>query len=49
MKDFTYSMPTKLYFGKDCVLKNADVFKSFGKKAMIVTGHSSAKKKRFPK
>ena len=44
MKDFAYLMPTKLYFGKNCVLKNADVFKSFGKKAMIVTGHSSAKK-----
>lgn len=37
-------MPTKLYFGKDCVLKNSDLFKSFGKKALIVTGHSSAKK-----
>lgn len=44
MKDFAYLMPTKLYFGKDCVLKNSDLFKSFGKKALIVTGHSSAKK-----
>ena len=43
MKDFNYFMPTKVYFGKDCVLKNAEVFKQFGKKAIILTGRSSAK------
>ena len=43
MKDFNYFMPTKVYFGKDCVLKNAEVFKQFGKKAIILTGRTSAK------
>lgn len=44
MKDFNYFMPTKVYFGNDCVLKNADVFKQFGKKAVLITGRTSAKK-----
>ena len=44
MKDFNYFMPTKIYFGNDCVLKNADVFKQFGKKAVLITGRTSAKK-----
>lgn len=42
--EFKYSMPTKIYFGKDSVLKNKEVFSSLGKKALIVTGRSSAKK-----
>jgi len=37
-------MPTKVFSGKDCIVKNSDVFKSLGKKAMLVTGRSSAKK-----
>ena len=37
MKDFNYFMPTKIYFGNDCVLKN-------GKKAVLITGRTSAKK-----
>ena len=44
MVDFTYFMPTKIFYGKDCVIKNGTVLSTLGKKAMIVTGHSSAKK-----
>ncbi len=44
MKDFNYLMPTKIFFGKDCIEKNADVFANFGKKAIILTGKNSAKK-----
>ena len=43
MEDFTYFMPAKIYFGKDCIIKNAQVFKKFGKKAVLITGRSSAK------
>ena len=42
--EFKYSMPTKIYFGKDSVLKNKEVFSSIGSKALIITGRSSAKK-----
>lgn len=42
--EFKYLMPTKIYFGKDSVLRNKEVFSSVGKKALIVTGRSSAKK-----
>lgn len=39
----SFYMPTKIYSGSDCVIKNASVFKNFGKNAMIVTGKTSAK------
>ena len=39
----SFYMPTKIYSGKDCVLKNSSVFSTFGKKALIVTGKTSAK------
>lgn len=39
----TYYMPTKVFMGKDCVIKNGEVFQQFGKKALIVTGKRSAK------
>lgn len=42
--NFQYLMPTKMYFGKDVILKNKDVFNTIGTKALIVTGKSSAKK-----
>lgn len=42
--EFRYFMPVDTYFGKDCVKKNKDVLRAFGKKAMIVTGRSSARK-----
>lgn len=41
---FKYFMPTKLVMGKDCITKNSELFKSLGKKAMLVTGAQSAKK-----
>lgn len=40
----SFYMPTKIYHGKECIKKNASLFKKFGKKALIVTGKSSAKK-----
>lgn len=43
MKDFNYFMPTKIIFGKDCILNNSNIFKNTGNKAMIVTGRNSAK------
>ncbi len=42
--EFKYIMPTQIYFGKDVVLKNKEVFSTIGSKALIVTGRSSAKK-----
>lgn len=41
--DFKFKVPTNVYFGKDCVVKNPEVFADLGKKAMIVTGKHSAK------
>ena len=40
---FNYFMPTKIYFGKDVVLKNKDILKDFGNKAYIITGKRSSK------
>ncbi|OPJ60520.1 iron-containing alcohol dehydrogenase family protein [Clostridium chromiireducens] len=42
--EFKYSMPTKIYFGKDSILINKEVFSSIGSKSLIVTGRNSAKK-----
>lgn len=39
----SYYMPTKLIMGADCIIENYELFKAYGKKAMIVTGRSSAK------
>lgn len=44
MDSFTYFMPTKIFFGKDCITNNKEVFSNFGSKALILTGKSSAKK-----
>lgn len=44
MEDFNYSMPTKIFYGENIVEKKKDIFKEFGKKALIVTGKNSAKK-----
>ncbi|MGM9972317.1 MAG: iron-containing alcohol dehydrogenase family protein [Anaeroplasmataceae bacterium] len=41
--NLVFKMPTKILMDKDCVIKNASAFKDFGKKAIIVTGKSSAK------
>ncbi|WP_392486748.1 iron-containing alcohol dehydrogenase family protein [Haloimpatiens sp. FM7315] len=44
MKSFSYFMPTKILCGKDVIINNADLLKSFGKKAFIITGKASSKK-----
>lgn len=41
--DFSFYMPTRIVCGRDCVVKNASLFRAFGKRALIVTGKSSAK------
>lgn len=38
-----FFMPTKVLFGEGLVKENGDIFKSLGKKALIVTGRSSAR------
>ncbi len=43
MKDFAYFMPTKILFGKDCIINNSNILKDTGNKAMVVTGRKSAK------
>ncbi|WP_301860586.1 iron-containing alcohol dehydrogenase family protein [uncultured Megasphaera sp.] len=40
---FQYEMPTKVYFGKDCIAQSGDVLAQFGRKALLVTGRHSAK------
>ena len=40
--DFSFYMPTRIVCGRDCVVKNAPLFRNFGKRALIVTGRSSA-------
>jgi alcohol dehydrogenase class IV len=42
--EFIYSMPVKVYFGKGCIDKNSSVIAGIGKRALIVTGKSSADK-----
>ena len=41
--EFKYAIPTKIYFGENCIAKNAEIFVQIGKMAMIVTGKHSAK------
>lgn len=41
--DFKYYIGTKAIFGKGCVVLNKEIFSQYGKKAVIVTGKSSAK------
>jgi len=42
--EFNFFMPVKLLSGMDAVIKNGDIFSEAGKKCLIVTGGSSAKK-----
>ncbi len=42
--DFNIYMPTRIIGGKDCVLKDGEVFSSFGKKCLIITSKSGALK-----
>ena len=43
MKAFTYFMPAKVFFGRDCIMNNREAFTALGKKALIFTGRHSAK------
>ncbi|MGE5474436.1 MAG: iron-containing alcohol dehydrogenase family protein [Ignavibacteriales bacterium] len=40
---FKYFLPTKVFFGSNCIKENAGVFNTLGQKALIVTGKRSAK------
>lgn len=40
--DYTYYMPVKVIAGRDCVEKRASLLSELGKRALIVTGKSSA-------
>ncbi len=40
---FKFQMPTKAYFGKDCIAQHGEELSGFGGKAYIVTGGSSAR------
>lgn len=40
---FKYLMPTEVFFGRGCIRHNSSEFSAFGKKALIVTGGSSAR------
>ncbi len=42
--DFNINIPVKVVSGKNAVKNNSDLLKKFGKKCIIVTGGSSAKK-----
>lgn len=42
--EFFYNIPTKLFFGECVIQKQKDIFSTIGKKALIVTGKTSAKK-----
>lgn len=39
-----FNMPVKVVMGSNCIKENSNLFRSFGKKAMLVTGRSSAKR-----
>jgi len=41
--NFKYFLPTNIFFGQDCIVKNAETFDKSGKKAVIVTGKKSAR------
>ncbi|WP_434311325.1 iron-containing alcohol dehydrogenase family protein [Hominifimenecus sp. rT4P-3] len=41
--NFSYYNPTKIYFGKDCLNAHPEVFRTYGRKAFIVTGRHSAR------
>ncbi|MBB6714453.1 iron-containing alcohol dehydrogenase family protein [Clostridium gasigenes] len=41
--NFKYFMPTRILVGKNIIVNNYNEFKSFGKKAYIITGRNSSK------
>ena len=44
MQEFTWYLPTKVYFGEGMIEKVGEETKKFGKRALVVTGKNSAKK-----
>lgn len=40
---FSYEMPTKVFFGRDCLQHSGEAISALGHKAMLVTGRRSAK------
>ncbi|HEY5586812.1 MAG TPA: iron-containing alcohol dehydrogenase family protein [Ruminiclostridium sp.] len=42
--NYKYYMPTRIIMGNDCITNNSEVFKTLGKRALIVTGAHSSKK-----
>ena len=42
--NMNFFVPTRIITGKDCIKQNSDVFSSFGKSCLIVTGKTAAKK-----
>lgn len=41
MNSFKFGVPSLIYYGRDCVKNNCDVFSQFGKTAYIVTSKFS--------
>ncbi|MDR3561655.1 MAG: iron-containing alcohol dehydrogenase family protein [Negativicutes bacterium] len=41
--ELSFHMPTKIYFGADCISKNGAEYSRWGKRALIVTGRNSAR------
>ena len=41
--NYEYLMPTRVIFGRICIARHGALFGAFGKKALLVTGASSAK------
>ena len=44
MENFTYCIPTKIYFGKGQIEKLRDIVSEYGKKVLLVYGGGSIKK-----
>ncbi|MBQ2755825.1 MAG: iron-containing alcohol dehydrogenase, partial [Oscillospiraceae bacterium] len=44
MFDCNFHMPVRMISGKDCVVKNSAEFAKLGKRCLIITGRTSAKK-----
>ncbi len=38
MKDFRFNLQTAAYFGRNCIEKNIELFKTYGSKAVVFTG-----------
>lgn len=44
MNDFTFQVPTKIIFGRDCIDRIADELRDYGSRVLIVYGGGSVKK-----